>query len=182
MDKNPHTRGTDILLHWEGIWDIRESLVGNVCLLFLLRPNFLIVHLCSSVKTNKKAHTHTEMYAYVCIYSYIITYINIINNTIPLTPHVSLQVRRYSLRWCHSWKEKQMVLLDEAACLLKCHGYTEIKPKMKGKKNSHLNNELSHVSSEPRSSDNEKKHSQTLCSACTVKLKPHVCHVTSHSG
>lgn len=75
-----------------------------------------------------------------------------------------------------------MVLLEEAACLLKCHGYTEIKLKMKGKKNSHLNNELARVSSEPRSSDNEKKHSQILCSAFTTKLEPHVCHVTSHSG
>ena len=91
-------------------------------------------------------------------------------------------VRRYSFRWCHSWREKQMVLLEEAACLLKCHGYTEIKLKMKGKKNSHLNNELARVSSEPHSSDNEKKHSQILCSAFTTKLEPHVCHVTSHSG
>lgn len=28
--KIPHTHGTDILLCWKGIWDVRESLVGNV--------------------------------------------------------------------------------------------------------------------------------------------------------
>lgn len=124
--------GIYTLLDWEGIWDMGDNWIGEFCLIVLLRPNSLIVQLCSSIKAIKQKHTHRYIYWHICILSYII--INIINNTIPLTPHVFLWVRRCSLRWCHRWKEKQMVLLEEAACLLKCHGYTEIKLKMKGKK------------------------------------------------
>lgn len=79
-------------------------------------------------------------------------------------------------------KAKQMELLEEAACLLKCHGYTEIKQKMKGKKTFLSEYELSDVFSKLHGLANEKKHSRAFCSTFITKLKPRVCHVTSYSG
>lgn len=53
----------------------------------------------------------------------------------PQTIYISTRGKGFRfLIWTHSGKAKQMELLEEAACLLKCHGYTEIKQKMKGKK------------------------------------------------
>lgn len=71
-----------------------ETWVGDFCLVVLLRSNSLFVHLCASIKTNKQK-VYTQIYI-----------LYIINNTIPLTQHVFLGVRRYSLRCCHCYKEK----------------------------------------------------------------------------
>lgn len=71
-----------------------ETRVGDFCLVVLLRLNSLIVHLCTILKQTIKK-VHTQIYI-----------LYIINNTIPLIPHAFLGVRRYSLRCCHSYKEK----------------------------------------------------------------------------